>query len=131
MTEQKVKELIEQSPELQRLADRVSSELTAADPSFSFSPALVIMIIGIVINVILHCREKRNVEDIEFDMRRFRALPPRNLMRLKRRLNRLWLESNPDAEAVTSINPIVKAVYDVAAQLKDEEINAVLSAARK
>jgi len=131
MTEQAVKKLIDQSPALQRLSDRVSAELTAADPSFSFSPMLIIMVVGIVINVIVHCREERNAEDIEFDMRRFKALPPRQLMRLKRRLNRLWLESNPDAPPAVGTNPLVKAVYSVAAQLKDDEINAVLSAAGK
>jgi hypothetical protein len=131
MTEQEVQKLIEQSPALQKLTQRISTELTAADPSFSFDPMLIIMIISIVVNVIIHCREKRNAKDIEFDMRRFRALQPRQLMRLKRRLNRLWLEQNPAAAVRSVSNPIVTAVYEIAAKLQDEEIQAVLAAVEK
>ena len=131
MTEQEVQKLLDESPALQKFAQRVSAELTAADTSFSFSPMLIIMIISIIVNVIIHCREKRNSEDIAFDMRRFRALPPRNLMRLKRRLNRLWLEQNPAAAVGSLPNPIVTAVYEAAAKLQDDEIQAVLAAVEK
>lgn len=130
MTEQQIQKLVDRSPVLQRLTRRLSVELERADPTFTFDPFLILMLLGIVINVLIHCRSERNVEDIEFDVRRFKALPPRALMRLKRRLNRLWLEQNPTAP-LNAPNPLVQAVYGVAANLRDDEVAAVMHAVKK
>lgn len=131
MNDQKVKKLIDTSPTLQRLSARLTEELAAVDPDFSFDPLLIITIIGIVINVLIHCLDDRTEEDIEFDMRRFRALPPRKLMRIRRRLNQLWLDHYQVPTPARTQNTIVQAVYNVAANLNEKEINAIIKAARQ
>lgn len=131
MNDQQVKKLIDTSPTLQGLSARLTEELAAVDSSFSFDPLLIIAIIGIVINVLIHCRDDRTEEDIEFDMRRFRALPPRKLMRIRRRLNQLWINHYQVPTSARTPNTIVRAVYNVAANLNEKEIHAIIKAARQ
>ena len=129
MNDQQVKKLIDTSPTLQGLSARLTEELAAVDSSFSFDPLLIIAIIGIVINVLIHCRDDRTEEDIEFYMRRFRALPPRKLMRIRRRLNQLWINHYQVPTSARTQNTIVRAVYNVAANLNEKEIHAIIKAA--
>jgi len=121
MTTEELQQRVNDSPALSAMRDKLSDELCAqADNSFQFSPLLVITIISIIVQVIIHCRESSDAEAIQQNMRELRALPPRKLMRLRRRLNNLWREHCAATGAqYTKNNPIVGAVYHLSDTIED------------
>lgn len=121
MTTDELQRHIDASPALSDLKRRLTDELTLqADNSFQFDPMLIIMIISIVVQVIIHCRENCSDELIQQNMRELRTLPPRKLMRLRRRLNNLWREHCAKTGAeYNRNNPIVGAVYQLSDTIND------------
>ena len=121
MTNEELQRRIDASPALSALRDQLANELVAqADNSFQFDPVLIIMIISVLVQVIIHCRETNDVESIQHSMRELRTLPPRKLMRLRRRLNNLWREHCAATGAeYTKTNPIVGAVYHLSDTIED------------
>lgn len=121
MTTDELQRHIDASPALSDLKRRLTDELTLqADNSFQFDPMLIIMIISIVVQVIIHCRENCSDELIQQNMRELRTLPPRKLMRLRRRLNNLWREHCAKTSAeYNRNNPIVGAVYQLSDTIND------------
>jgi len=108
-------ERIEQSARLRKLRAKLTDEIQfRVDAASQFSPMLVIMIISIIVQVVIHCREKRSTDDVIQDIRDIRSLPPRRLMRLRRRLNALW-NNHGDSVHVSSgdVNPLLTAVYEI------------------
>lgn len=115
MTDQDLQRRIESSPRLKAFAEQLLNTASFhADNLVTFDPMLVIMIISIIVQVVIHCREQRTAEDIVQDMRDLRTLPPRRLMRLRRRANVLWRkvrgESHWDPKEP---NPILTAIYEL------------------
>lgn len=114
MTEHQLAERIKASPALSALHDDIAREVVFhADSNVQFDPITIIMIISIVVQVIIHCRNKRDDEQIAQDIRDIRTLPPRQLMRLRRRLNRLWKEKCGEPSSPTAVNPLVTALYEI------------------
>lgn len=133
MTEGELADRIKTSPALSALHDDIVKELAFhADGNVQFDPITIIMIISIIVQVIIHCREKRNDDDIAQDIRDIRTLPPRKLMRLRRRLNRLWRERAGGEDASpTAVNPLITAIYEVAERADDETLNEVIQLAKE
>jgi len=122
---------IQNDAQLSALSDSLQRELRfRADASFHFDPFLMVAIISIIIQIIVHCREKNSVEDIRNNIRDARAVPPRKLMRLKRRLNKFWLEycarTGMDPK---SKNPFLVTVIELGENAPDSELDALLQLA--
>lgn len=130
MDEGHLADRIAASPALSSLRDDIAREVSfQSDGSFQFDPITIIMIISIIVQVIIHCREKRTDEQIAQDIRDVRSLPPRQLMRLRRRINRLWREhchGDP-----SSTNPIMTALYAVSDNANDEAIQELIKLAKQ
>jgi hypothetical protein len=78
------------------------------------------MIISVIVQVIIHCQQTRDDDALQQSMRELRTLPPRKLMRLRRRLNNLWREHcAATGIKYTSNNPIVGAVYHLSDTIED------------
>jgi hypothetical protein len=133
MTEGVLADRIKSSPELSALHDDIAKELAFHSAgSVQFDPITIIMIISIMVQVVIHCRNKRSDEQIAQDIRDIRTLPPRHLMRLRRRLNRLWRERCGGHDAApTAVNPLITALYEVSERADDETINELLKLARE
>ena len=133
MNEGALADRIKASPALSALHDDIAKELAFhSENNVQFDPITIIMIISIVVQVIIHCRNKRSDEQIAQDIREIRTLPPRQLMRLRRRLNKLWREQCGGANASpTAVNPLVTALYEVSERADDETINELFHLARE
>ena len=115
MTQKELEARINASPKLRELRDRLLGEVQfRADASVGFDPVTIIMIISIVVQVIIHCRENRNKDELVQDIQDIRALPARRLIRLRRRLNTLWRHCCADQQSYTGeYNPMLTAVYEI------------------
>lgn len=124
-----MQERIDALPALKAAADQLRDEIGfRADASVQFDPFLVVMIISIIVQVIIHCRESRDKEQIRADIRDIRTVPPRKLMRLKRRLNALWREKGSRVE---STNAFMTAVLELAEKADDAAIDELLRLAEQ
>jgi len=121
MTTEELQRRVNESPALSALRDKLTDELVAqGDNSCQFDPITVIMIISNIVQVIIYCREKNSDESIQQSMRELRTLPPRKLMRLRRRLNNVWREHCAKTGAeYTRDNPVVGAVYALSDTIDD------------
>lgn len=129
MSDNDLKERIESLPALKRAADQLAAEVSfRAHNSVQFDPFLIVAVISIIVQVIIHCREKKTDDELRADIRDIRTLPPRKLMRLKRRMNALYKKQN-GVEATTLKNPVLDAVYDMAEKLDDAAIDELLALA--
>jgi hypothetical protein len=115
MTQKELEARINASPKLRDLRDRLLGEVQfRADASVGLDPVTIIMIISIVVQVIIHCRENRNKDELVQDIQDIRALPARRLIRLRRRLNTLWRNCCADQQSYTGeYNPMLTAVYEI------------------
>lgn len=105
---------VEQSARLRKLRAKFIDELQfRADVNAQFDPMLIIMLISIVVQIMIHCRETRTPAKLAKDIREIRALPARRLVRLRRRLNALAREHGIESSNDDS-NPLLTAVYEVA-----------------
>ena len=121
MTTTELQKRIDESAALSDLKRKLTDEIALqADNSFQFDPFLAVMIISILVQVIIHCREQNSDDAIQQNMRELRTLPPRKLMRLRRRLNNLWREHcAKTGTEYTPDNPIVGAVYRLSDTIDD------------
>ena len=87
-----LQERIAASPGLRSLENRLKSELLGSPEQngYGLDPFTILFIISIILQVIQLCRQNRSDADVMLDMANAAVLPPRKLMRLKRRLNVLW-----------------------------------------
>lgn len=133
MDESALADRIKASPALTALHDDIVTELVFhGDNNVQFDPITIIMIVSIIVQVIIHCRNSRTDEQIAADMRDIRTLPPRKLMRLRRRLNKLWRERcGGEFAAPTAVNPLITSLYEVAEKADDDMINELIQLARE
>lgn len=131
MNTEELQRRVNESPALAALRDKLTDELVArGDNSFQFDPITVIMIISIIVQVIIHCREQNTEETIQQSMRELRTLPPRKLMRLRRRLNNVWREHCAKTGIeYTRDNPIVGAVYALSDTIDDAAATGLMELA--
>ena len=121
MRTEELQQRIDASPALSAMKRKLTDELVLqADNSFQFDPITIIMIISIIVQVIIHGKEKNSEDVIKQSMRELRTLPPRKLMRLRRRLNNLWREHCAKTGAeYNALNPVVNAVYQLSDTIED------------
>ncbi|NDD52743.1 hypothetical protein EBZ39_02485 [bacterium] len=121
MTTEELQRRVNESPALSALRDKLTDELVAqGNNSYQFDPITIIMIISIIVQVIIHCREKNSADAIQNSMRELRTLPPRKLMRLRRRLNNVWRDHcEKTGVEYTRDNPVVGAVYTLSDTIDD------------
>lgn len=130
MTESQLADRIKASPALSALHDDIAKEVMFhADNNVQFDPITIIMIISIIVQVIIHCQNKRSDDQIAQDIRDIRTLPPRQLMRLRRRLNKLWKENCGAPSSPTAVNPFVTALYEIGEKADDTTIKELLQLA--
>lgn len=126
MTNDDLQERIANSPALRKLRDQLQAEIGfRTEKSFEFDPFLVISIISIIVQIVIHCREKKDAADIRTEMRELRALPPLQAFRLRRRLNALWRRASK-GKTVQSENPLIDAVYELSDSADDEALDEIL-----
>jgi len=126
MTPDDLQERIENSPALKKLRNRLQDEIAFRSPQgYEFSPLLVISVISIIVQIVIHCREKRTASDVRLDMRDLRNLGPIQTVRLQRKLNRLWQDHCPP-DLLQSENPLLEAVYDLSDSADDEALDELL-----
>ena len=115
ISNEELAERIAESPRLRQLRDNLMGEVSfRVQDSFAIDPVTIIMIISIIVQVVIHCREKRNDEDIVRDIQDIRSLPPRKIIRLRRRLNALWRDCRSAGAVFTGdVNPFLTAVYEL------------------
>jgi hypothetical protein len=131
MTTEELQQRIDASPALSALKRKLTDELVLqADNSFQFDPITIIMIISILVQVIIHCREQNSEEAIKQSMRELRTLPPRKLMRLRRRLNNLWRDHcAKTGTTYSAANPIVNTVYQLSDTIEDSAADGLMELA--
>lgn len=131
MTNDDLQRRVEESPALRKLCAGLSDTVQFhADNSVQFDPLLVIAVLGIIVNILLHCKE-RKAEDIKEDIRNIRTIPPRKLMRLRRRINAFWRHQCGDSTITAAQNPVLAALYEISEMADDEQLDALLALANK
>lgn len=121
MTTEELQRRVNESPALSALRNRLTDELVSQGNNlYQFDPITVIMIISIIVQVIVHCKEKNSEDSIRQSMRELRTLSPRKLMRLRRRLNNVWRNYCASTGVEYSRNnPVVGAVYTLSDTIDD------------
>lgn len=126
MTNEDLQERIENSPALRKLRDQLQAEIGfRADNAIGFDPFLVISIISIIVQIVIHCREKKSAADIRGEMRELGSLPPFQAFRLRRKLNALWRDAC-GGKMVKSKNPLLEAVFELADSADDDALDELL-----
>ena len=118
------------SPALRELRDRCMTELSfRMDNSAQIAIILIISLISIAIQIATYCKNKPKAE-IKQDMRNIRTLPPRKLMRLRRRVNKLWREefSNQPVNP-RDPNPLLTVMYELGETADDAALDELLALA--
>jgi hypothetical protein len=128
MSEPEIEELqerIDNSPALTALRNQLQKEIGfRAEPSVEFSPLLIISLISLTIQIIKYCQERNNPEELRANMRDLRSLPPRQLLRLRRRVNALW-QSQPGVTDKTP-NPLMDALFELSDSADDSALDELL-----
>ena len=123
---------VKASPKLTSLHDSFVREVQfCGDNNIGIDPITIIMLLSIVVQVIIHCRKKRTDDEILNTIRELRTYPPRRLLRLKRRVNRLWADylDSRDLPAFTG-NPLWPALYEVAESADPAALQELIQFAR-
>lgn len=132
MTNEDLQRRIDASPALQDLRDKLSAELVfRSDPSVEFAPLLVISIISICVQLFIYCNPKKP-EELKQSIRDIRSLPPRKLIRLRRRANALWRESCGNAHRNSKDpNPILTVLYEMGETADDATLDELIKIAQE
>lgn len=131
MNDHDLQSRIESSPRLKAFGNQLLSSVTFhADAPAKFDPILVVMVISIIVQVVIHCREKRTPAELIQDIRDIRTMPPRRLMRLRRRMNALWRDMAQDTNWDSKQpNPILTALYDLSESTDDATLAELVALA--
>ena len=131
MTPKELEDRLNASEGLRGLKEQLESEIQfRSDDPAAFDPITIIMIVSIIVQVIIHCRQRRSDDDIISDIRDLRSIPPRRLIRLRRRLNRLWQDSCTQRPSfVGDQNPFLTAVYELAEKADPATLQELLALA--
>lgn len=126
-----LREKIDGSPGLLSLEKNLTNELMSQEEraNYGFDPLTILFIISVVLQVINICLRDRTQADLELDMANASILPPRKLMRLKRRLNLLWTK-HCAARGLEpgKTNPFFSAVVRAVKRTNREEIAGIIQA---
>jgi hypothetical protein len=127
-----IQKRVEASPALRNLKDKLSEELSfRSDTSVQFDPFLIITIISICVQLFIYCKNRKD-EDIKQDIRDIRSLPPRRLIRLRRRANALWRDCCQDQQYdPKQPNPILTALYEISETADDAALDELIGMARE
>ena len=127
-----IQKRVEASPALRNLKDKLSEELSfRSDASAQFDPFTIIMIISICVQLFIYCKNRRD-EEIKQDVRDIRSLPPRRLIRLRRRANALWRNCCADQQYdPKQPNPILTALYEISETADDAALTELIAMARE
>jgi hypothetical protein len=122
---------IQASPALRKLCDDLTVETQFhAEPSVQFDPLTVIAVISVIVQVLIYCREKRSDSEIIHDIKNIRTVPPRKLMRLRRRLNSLWRDCCAEQQYnARGANPVMAAVFELGEKADGEALRELLALA--
>lgn len=125
---------IDRSFGLKNLERRLSEELLPRDGhrGYGIDPFTILFIISVILQVINLCVQKRSIVDVELDISNAHLLPPRKLMRLKRRLNVLWVQhcaSNGLEKG--GVNPFFNAAVKAVKNASRADVIDVVRAAHK
>jgi hypothetical protein len=132
MTTEEIQQRVKASPALRGLTDRLETELFfRTTTSAQFDPLLIIAIISICIQVLNYCKA-RNTEELKQDIRDIRAIPPRKLMRLRRRINTAWRDCCKDMQLSSADrNPILTALYEIGETADDAALDELIALSRE
>lgn len=124
---------VKTSPHLSYLHDQFVREFRfCAGNDVGLDPITVIMIISIIVQIVIHCRERRSDEQILQDIRDIRTVPPRRLMRLRRQINRLWQEQCADQNmSMLDTDWFLESLYEVAESAEPEALQEIIKLARE
>lgn len=118
------------SAELRRLQTKITDAVAFRSPHGSqFDPFLVLMIIGIIVNIVLHCRQQQSAELIKNEIRNIRTLPAMRLARLRRQIKKICrdrIAAGDELVPQDAFNSIMDALYEVGELADDEELDALL-----
>jgi hypothetical protein len=127
-----IQKRVDASPALRNLKDKLSEELSfRSDASVQFDPFLIITIISLCVQLFIYCKNRKD-EDIKQDVRDIRSLPPRRLIRLRRRANAMWRDCCADQQYDSNQpNPILTALYEISETADDAAIDELIAMARE
>lgn len=123
---EELQERIDNSPTLSALHRQLQKEVGfRADPSVEFNPLLIISLISLTIQIIRWCQEHdKTDDDIRTNIRDLRSLSPRQLIRLRRRVNALWREQKGVTD--TTPNPLMAALFELSDSADDAALDELL-----
>jgi len=136
MTPEEIKELqdtVDGSPALKNLERRLSAQLHATEEQtgYGIDPLTILFIISIILQVISLCLHARTEADVSLDMTNAHSLPPRKLMRLKRRLNKLWAEHcQKNGKEPGNVNPFFAAAVGSVKECAAEDVIGIIQASK-
>jgi hypothetical protein len=118
------------SPALRDLRDRCMTEMSfRMDNSAQFGIILILSMISVAIQIATYCKNKNKAE-LKQDIRNIRTLPPRKLMRLRRRANKLWREEFPNQPVnPKDPNPMLTVMYELGETADDAALDELLALA--
>lgn len=126
-----IQDRINAVPALRRLQAKLQDTLQFhADGGAQFDPILIMMIISTLVQIIIHCRKRRNDESIAATIRELRTVPPRKLIRVRRQLKKTWDEYCAQQNVNSAQkNPILPAIYELSESLDGNDIREFLALA--
>ena len=126
-----LREKIDSSPGLKNFEKNLANCLMTQEEQngYGIDPLTVLFVISVILQVINICLRTRSAADVELDIRNASMLPPRKLMRVKRRLNVLWAKHCQERGVEPGkTNPFFTAVLDVTRQAKQNDILDIVQA---
>lgn len=115
---------IETDARLKSIKEKLTSDLAVrADQGAQFDPMLIIMLISLVVQIIIYCREQRADEVVRQSIKNVKTLPLRRLWRLRREVRRAAVKSKMFSK--DTADAAYLSVLDVGDQLTDDEIDGL------
>lgn len=124
-----LRDKIDQNTGLKNLEKRLSEELMQKEERnhYGIDPLTILFIISVILQVISLCRSTRTDADLELDMANAHILPPRKLMRLKRRLNLLWnKQCKENGQEPGKNNPLFTAAVNAVKNSTRDDIVGII-----
>lgn len=126
-----LREKIDNSPGLKSFENKLATNLMQQEEhnNYGIDPLTILFIISIILQVISLCLRSRSQGDVELDVRNAALLPPRKLMRLKRRLNVLWAK-HCETHGIEpgKTNPFFNAAVSTVRDCQQNEIADIVQA---
>ena len=132
ISDTKLQERIEASPALRQLKDQLANELAfKVDTSVQFDPFLIITIISLCVQLFIYCHPEKP-QELKQAIRDIRSLPPRRLLRLRRKANTLWRECCAEQQVShNDTNPILTALYEIGETADDKALDELIVLAQE